>query len=196
MAERAARPSIRNLPSRFRSSPSPNSASIPQPTRPNTGALPEAWSTWSRSPEQINSTAWSMSSSAMTTSMPTAGRTIARESEEISSNATNTARRSAVRIIRDRTFFFINYEAQRQGTPIDFVSTVPTALQRQGDFSQTLDSTGRNVTIYDPTTTRPDPNNPGQLPPRSVPRKPHSRRSNQRRLEERHELLARRQSAR
>jgi hypothetical protein len=65
-------------------------------------------------------------------------------------------------VIRDRTFFFINYEAQRQGTPIDFVSTVPTALQRQGDFSQTLDSTGRNITIYDPTTTRPDPNNPGR----------------------------------
>ncbi|HYI96480.1 MAG TPA: TonB-dependent receptor [Bryobacteraceae bacterium] len=66
------------------------------------------------------------------------------------------------RIIRDRTFFFVNYEAQRQRTPIDFVSTVPTAEQRQGDFSRTLDSTGRPVIIFDPTTTRPDPNQPGR----------------------------------
>jgi hypothetical protein len=65
-------------------------------------------------------------------------------------------------ILRDRTFFFVNYEAQRQGTPIDFISTVPTAEQRQGDFSRTLDSAGRPVTIYDPLTTRPDPNQPGR----------------------------------
>ncbi|MEJ7607764.1 MAG: carboxypeptidase regulatory-like domain-containing protein [Bryobacteraceae bacterium] len=65
-------------------------------------------------------------------------------------------------LVRDRTFFFLIYDAQRQGTPIDFVSTVPTAAQRQGDFSQTFDSAGRPVTIYDPRTTRPDPNNPGK----------------------------------
>ena len=186
MAERVARRSTRNHPLRFRSSPSPSFVLIPQPIRRSTGARREAWSTWSRSPGQINFTAWSMSSSATTTSTPIVGRTIARESAEISSSATSMARRLAVRLIRDRTFFFINYEAQRQGTPIDFVSTVPTALQRQGDFSQTLDSTGRNVTIYDPTTTRPDPEQSRQIPPRSIPRKPHSRRSDQRGVEERH----------
>jgi hypothetical protein len=65
-------------------------------------------------------------------------------------------------IVRDRTFFFVNYEAQRQGTPLDFVSTVPTAEQRAGDFSKTLDSAGRPVVVYDPLTTRADPNNPGK----------------------------------
>jgi len=49
------------------------------------------------------------------------------------------------RIIRDRPFFFVNYEAQRQRTLIDFVATFPTIEQRQGDFSRTLDSTGRPV---------------------------------------------------
>ena len=43
-------------------------------------------------------------------------------------------------IKKDRTFFFLNYEAQRQGTPIDFLSTVPTSEQRQGDFARTRDS--------------------------------------------------------
>lgn len=65
-------------------------------------------------------------------------------------------------ILRDRTFFFVNYEAQRQGTPIDFISTVPTAQQRLGDFSSTLDSNGRPVTIFDPLTTRADPSQPGK----------------------------------
>ncbi|MCW5966846.1 MAG: hypothetical protein KIT83_22595 [Bryobacterales bacterium] len=38
---------------------------------------------------------------------------------------------------------------------------MPTALQRQGDFSQTRDNQGRNVTIYDAFTTVPNPNQPG-----------------------------------
>lgn len=66
-------------------------------------------------------------------------------------------------ILRDRTFFFMNYEAQRQGTPIDFLSTVPTAAQKQGDFSATLDGAGRPITVFDPLTTRPDPSQPGRF---------------------------------
>ena len=38
---------------------------------------------------------------------------------------------------RNRTFWFFNYEGSREGVPRAFVSSVPTALQRQGDFSQT-----------------------------------------------------------
>ena len=41
-------------------------------------------------------------------------------------------------------------------------TSVPTDLQRAGDFSQTFASNGQLVTIYDPATTRPDPNNPAQ----------------------------------
>jgi hypothetical protein len=65
-------------------------------------------------------------------------------------------------VIHNRTFFFANYEGVRQGSPIQFLDTVPTPAQRQGDFTQTLDATGRQDIVYDPLTTRPDPANPGR----------------------------------
>ena len=37
---------------------------------------------------------------------------------------------------RDRTFFFVDYQGQRQGIGRTVTSTVPTALQRQGIFSE------------------------------------------------------------
>jgi len=58
---------------------------------------------------------------------------------------------------RNRTFFFANYEGSREGVPRAFVSTVPTDLQRRGDFSQTsvrVGTTSQRITIYDPATTR------------------------------------------
>lgn len=55
-------------------------------------------------------------------------------------------------IIKNRFFFFGDYEGLRQGFPDTRVSTVPTALQRQGDFSQTYASNGQLITIYDPST--------------------------------------------
>ena len=60
-------------------------------------------------------------------------------------------------IIKNRTFFFFAYEGLREEVPTVVVTSVPTALQRTGDFSQTLASNGQLVQIYDPTTTRPDP---------------------------------------
>ena len=65
-------------------------------------------------------------------------------------------------VIHNRTFFFANYEGVRQGSPIQFLDTVPTPAQRQGDFTQTLDATGSQDIVYDPLTTRPDPANPGR----------------------------------
>lgn len=56
-------------------------------------------------------------------------------------------------IVRNRTFFFANYEGLRQAVPFTFTSTVPTAAQRQGDFSQTRTSSDALITIYDPLTT-------------------------------------------
>src|SRR5439155_13572647 len=41
------------------------------------------------------------------------------------------------------------------------VASVPTAMQRAGDFSQTLDRLNRLVVIYDPLTTRADPSRAG-----------------------------------
>jgi hypothetical protein len=64
-------------------------------------------------------------------------------------------------IIKNRTFFFFAYEGLREEVPTVVTTSVPTALQRAGDFSQTLASNGQLVQIYDPTTTRPDPLHPG-----------------------------------
>jgi len=55
-------------------------------------------------------------------------------------------------IIKDRFFAFGDFEGLRQGFPLTLVSTVPTALQRQGDFSQTFAANGQLITIYDPST--------------------------------------------
>ncbi len=55
-------------------------------------------------------------------------------------------------IIKNKTFFFADYEGLRQGFPVTFVTTVPTLAQRGGDFSQTLAAGNQRVTIYDPLT--------------------------------------------
>lgn len=65
-------------------------------------------------------------------------------------------------ILRNRAFFFFSYEGLRQISPAVVSTSVPTALQRSGDFSQTFTSAGKLVTIYDPQTTMADPNHPGQ----------------------------------
>ena len=54
---------------------------------------------------------------------------------------------------RDRTFFFFGYEGLRQRNGINTLLTVPTTLQRQGDFSQTKNSAGQVIGVYDPLTT-------------------------------------------
>jgi hypothetical protein len=57
-------------------------------------------------------------------------------------------------IRRDRTFFFFGFEGGRQRTGSTVTLTVPTALQRSGDFSQTFTAAGKLIPIYDPSTTR------------------------------------------
>ncbi len=54
---------------------------------------------------------------------------------------------------RDKTFIFGTYEGLRQQTPTTLVTTVPTALQRQGNFSQTFNPDGSLATIYNPFST-------------------------------------------
>lgn len=58
---------------------------------------------------------------------------------------------------RNRTFWFFNYEGSREGVPRANVNTVPTAMERAGDFSQSRVRSGSNilpVQIFDPSTTR------------------------------------------
>ena len=54
---------------------------------------------------------------------------------------------------KDKLFWFFNFEGLRQRTPITYRFTVPTELQKQGDFSQTLNAAGVPFQIADPTTT-------------------------------------------
>jgi hypothetical protein len=58
--------------------------------------------------------------------------------------------------VKDKVFFFFSHEWGRQKTPPAprFV-TVPTALERAGDFSQTRDGAGIPVIIKDPLTGQP-----------------------------------------
>ena len=58
-------------------------------------------------------------------------------------------------IVRNRTFFLGSYEGLRARTQSSGLTTVPTALQRTGDFSQTLASNGSLIRIFDPFSTRP-----------------------------------------
>lgn len=54
---------------------------------------------------------------------------------------------------RNRTFFFAATEAYRQRDGATFALAVPTALERRGDFSQSVSRGGTLQTIYDPLTT-------------------------------------------
>ncbi|MEK7407986.1 MAG: carboxypeptidase regulatory-like domain-containing protein [Acidobacteriota bacterium] len=63
---------------------------------------------------------------------------------------------------RDRSFFFFNWEKIPQRSPDNINSTVPTAAERSGDFSGTLDGAGNLIRIFDPLTTRPDPARAGR----------------------------------
>jgi hypothetical protein len=53
-------------------------------------------------------------------------------------------------IEKDHTFFFFDYQGQRQSIGRTVTSTVPTLLQRQGIFTEPI--AGRVPTIFDPTS--------------------------------------------
>ena len=61
---------------------------------------------------------------------------------------------------RNKMFFFYNIEQALISTPGALNSyTMPTALERQGDFSQTLDTNGKVIPITDTLTGAPFPGN-------------------------------------
>src|SRR5688572_23445674 len=66
-------------------------------------------------------------------------------------------------IVRGRTFFFGSTEGYRTREIRESVLTLPTALERSGDFSRSVDAQGRPIVIFDPLTTRPNPAAPGQF---------------------------------
>jgi Carboxypeptidase regulatory-like domain/TonB-dependent Receptor Plug Domain len=62
--------------------------------------------------------------------------------------------------LKNKAFFFFNLEKPHTITPTDPVSvTVPSALERAGDFSQSVNSSGVKPIILDPLTGVAFPNN-------------------------------------
>ena len=64
-------------------------------------------------------------------------------------------------IIKNKTFFMVSFEALRQRPADSTAPSVPTALERTGDFSQTRTATGQPIIIYDPFSTRANPSGSG-----------------------------------
>ena len=63
-------------------------------------------------------------------------------------------------LLRDRAFFFVSMERPHTITPTDPVTvTVPTGLERAGNFSQSIGSNGQPVVINDPRTNAQFPGN-------------------------------------
>ncbi|MEK7753538.1 MAG: TonB-dependent receptor, partial [Acidobacteriota bacterium] len=60
-------------------------------------------------------------------------------------------------VIKDKTFFMIAFEALRERSAASTIASVPTMLERTGDFSQTKAANGSTILIYDPFTTRANP---------------------------------------
>jgi outer membrane receptor protein involved in Fe transport len=67
-------------------------------------------------------------------------------------------------IIKSRTFFFADYAGLQEKRGQVFVNTVPTARTRIGDFSDFRNTSGNLILIYDPLTTRLNPNFNSSLP--------------------------------
>ena len=61
-------------------------------------------------------------------------------------------------IRKNSTFFFLNWEGFRLSNGLAQIETVPTAMERMGDFSAS------GVSVYDPSTAHPNPNYNPSLP--------------------------------
>lgn len=64
---------------------------------------------------------------------------------------------------RNRTFFFTDFQGTRWRRGDVFIGSVPTLAERSGDFTRTATAQGQVINMYDPLTTRPDPNRAGQF---------------------------------
>ena len=60
---------------------------------------------------------------------------------------------------RQKLFFFFSYDKLFNSTVNNATYTMPTALERTGDFSKTVTTTGVQVPIFDPNTQTPFPGN-------------------------------------
>ena len=56
-------------------------------------------------------------------------------------------------IKKNKLFNFVGYEGWKYTQPGDLINTIPTMAERQGDFSQSLNSDGTTRWLYDPFST-------------------------------------------
>jgi hypothetical protein len=56
-------------------------------------------------------------------------------------------------VIKNKTFFFGAYEYTKQESPTSSLISVPTNLQRAGNFSQTFNAAGQLMQLFDPFAT-------------------------------------------
>ncbi len=61
------------------------------------------------------------------------------------------------KVIRNKLFNFFSYEQWKSRTPSAVFMTMPTDLEKTGDFSKSLNANGALRTIYDPYTTTLSP---------------------------------------
>ena len=62
-------------------------------------------------------------------------------------------------IVKNRTFFWVAGETYHDVQTRNSSEIMPTAAERLGDFSATTNTSGARITIYDPLTRLPFPNN-------------------------------------
>ncbi|MFN3323943.1 MAG: hypothetical protein ACK5AZ_10640 [Bryobacteraceae bacterium] len=62
------------------------------------------------------------------------------------------------------TFFSVSYEGVRERIGRSYLRTIPTMPERTGDYSAVVDPAGNRLPIYDPETTRENPNFNPALP--------------------------------
>ncbi|MEO7142027.1 MAG: carboxypeptidase regulatory-like domain-containing protein, partial [Bryobacteraceae bacterium] len=60
-----------------------------------------------------------------------------------------------------KVYVFGNFEGLRQGSAATYVTSVPTALERTGNFSDYFNANGSPSLIFDPSTTQPNPSGTG-----------------------------------
>jgi hypothetical protein len=76
-------------------------------------------------------------------------------------------------VLKDRTFFFASVERTDEERGQSYRVRIPTAEERLGDFSNFRNAAGALIPIYDPSTTRPNPNGTGvirdQFPGNRIP---------------------------
>jgi hypothetical protein len=64
-------------------------------------------------------------------------------------------------IVKNKLFYFFNYDRTIYSSPFTLLTTVPTPAQRQGDFSQTFNQDGTLQQIFNPNTAFPSTSSSG-----------------------------------